>query len=96
MDCTVDVAQSINGEVLRVDVRSCQGGELTRPLENAITRAVYASSPLPEPPDPELFDRRVRIRFRPTSGRATRRRRAARALERAGAAAPPPQEPVRS
>ena len=79
VDCTVSVVQSINGDVLDVRVERCEGGELTPPLANAISRAVYASSPLPEPPDRELFDRRVRIRFAPARPGRARRRRPARA-----------------
>ncbi len=68
VDCTVQVQQSITGDVLDVRVERCRGSDLTPPVANAISRAVYASSPLPEPPDPDLFDRRLRVRFDPGAG----------------------------
>ena len=67
VDCVVGVTQSVAGEVIDVRVESCADGVALVPaLENAITRAVLASSPLPRAPDPELFDRRLRLRFRPS------------------------------
>ena len=66
VDCIVEITQSINGDVLDARVRSCEGTDpvLRNVLYNSIARAVYGASPLPETPDPQLFDRRVRIRFR--------------------------------
>lgn len=34
-------------------------------LDDAIVRAIHASSPLPLPPSPELFQRELRLKFRP-------------------------------
>lgn len=53
LKCSVRVRQARNGEVLGVTFLSCNGDEaVTRSIE----AAVFRSSPLPEPPTPNLFD----------------------------------------
>ena len=64
MDCTVSVLQSIGGEVLKVVVEKCTGGNAA--LRKSVENAVLAASPLPAAPDPKLFDRNVRFYFRPS------------------------------
>ena len=64
VNCTVSVLQSVSGEVLKVAVEECSGGNAA--LRKSVENAVRASSPLPAAPDPQLFDRRVRFFFRPS------------------------------
>ena len=59
--CMAYVTQIPGGEVVGVRFGSCGGGEAFRQsIENAIRNA----SPLPPPPQPELFDREVTLAFR--------------------------------
>jgi len=56
--CTVSVTQLPGGDIVGVNIRSCNGDEaVKRSLEAAIRR----SSPLPEPSDPDLFDRNLTL-----------------------------------
>lgn len=58
--CTAFVTQIPGGEVVGVRFGPCGGGEAFRgSIENAIKNA----SPLPPPPQPELFDREVKLDF---------------------------------
>ena len=58
--CIAFVTQIPGGEVVAVRFDTCGGGEAFRQsIENAIRNA----SPLPAPPQPELFDREVRLVF---------------------------------
>jgi colicin import membrane protein len=59
--CMAFVTQIPGGEVVGVRFGACGGGEAFRQsIENAIRNA----SPLPPPPQPELFDREVTLAFR--------------------------------
>lgn len=59
--CTVKVRQSPNGDVLDVNIVSCNGdAAVQRSVEAAIRRA----SPLPEPSNPDLFDRNLTLNLR--------------------------------
>jgi colicin import membrane protein len=59
--CMTYVTQIPGGEVVGVRFGACGGGEAFRQsIENAIRNA----SPLPPPPQPELFDREVTLAFR--------------------------------
>jgi colicin import membrane protein len=59
--CMAFVTQIPGGEVVGVRFGACGGGEAFRQsIENAIRNA----SPLPTPPQPELFDREVTLAFR--------------------------------
>jgi len=60
--CTVLVTQIPGGEVVGVRFGACDGGE---PLRQSIETAVQNASPLPPPPEPALFEREVRLVFRP-------------------------------
>ncbi len=56
--CSVRVTQLPGGEVVGVNIISCNGDEaVLRSVEAAIRRA----SPLPEPADPDLFDRNLTL-----------------------------------
>ena len=60
--CEVFVTQSILGDVIYVRLGSCANDVV---FKNSIERAVRKSSPLPPPPNPEVFDREIRFVFKP-------------------------------
>ena len=59
--CEVSVIQLPTGDVIAVSVESCTGGgeSLRRSVENAVRK----SDPLPQAPDPKLFQRQIQITF---------------------------------
>ena len=62
--CEVFVTQSLLGDVINVRLGVCSSDIVFR---NSIERAVRKSSPLPPPPNPEVFDREIRFVFKPSS-----------------------------
>ena len=60
--CEVFVTQSVLGDVINVRLDACANDIVFR---NSIERAVRKSSPLPPPPNPEVFDREIRFVFKP-------------------------------
>lgn len=60
--CEVMVHQNVLGEVTKVQMVKCTGSEA---FKNTVERAVMKASPLPAPPDPQVFDKRIQIRFSP-------------------------------
>lgn len=64
--CEVVVEQDEKGEVLSAKVRGCQASQA---WQDSLRNAVLKASPLPRPPDPELFDRRLVITFHPKAAR---------------------------
>jgi len=60
--CSIEVTQVAGGEVTKVHVTNCNGDEAVR---QSIENAVYRASPLPEPPDPALFQRNLTLIFKP-------------------------------
>jgi colicin import membrane protein len=60
--CSIDVTQIAGGEVTKVHVTNCNGDEAVR---QSIENAVFRASPLPEPPDPALFQRNLTLVFKP-------------------------------
>jgi len=62
LECDLYVAQVPGGEVTQVKVGQCNGDQAVR---DSIEAAVYRASPLPPPPDPALFDRSLKITFKP-------------------------------
>jgi colicin import membrane protein len=62
IDCMLNVTQVPGGEVTQVSISACNGDQAVR---ESIEAAVYRASPLPAPPDPALFDRTLKIRFKP-------------------------------
>ena len=62
IECMLYVTQVPGGEVTRVTIGACNGDQAVR---ESIEAAVYRASPLPPPPDPTLFDRNLRINFKP-------------------------------
>jgi colicin import membrane protein len=62
IDCMLNVTQVPGGDVTQVSIGECNGDQAVR---DSIEAAVYRASPLPPPPDPALFDRNLKIRFKP-------------------------------
>ena len=62
IECVIDVRQARGGEVIAARVGRCNGDAAVR---RSIEAAVFKASPLPEPEDPNLFQRDLRITFKP-------------------------------
>lgn len=60
--CEVIVTQASSGDVIDVRVQSCDSTDTFR---ESVKRAVMRASPLPLPPDPELFERQIHFTFKP-------------------------------
>jgi colicin import membrane protein len=60
--CDVIVTQTIRGDVIDVSLQSCTS-DLA--FQRSVERAVQKASPLPLPPDPELFERQIFFTFKP-------------------------------
>jgi len=56
LKCSVRVRQIPGGEVVGVTILSCNGDDAVR---RSVEAAIYRSSPLPEPSNPNLFDRNI-------------------------------------
>jgi colicin import membrane protein len=59
--CRVLIRQIPGGEVISVEMRSCDGDAA---LQRSVEQAIYMASPLPEPPDPRVFARDLAFTFR--------------------------------
>ena len=62
IDCMLNVTQVPGGDVTEVTIGQCNGDQAVR---ESIEAAVYRAQPLPPPPDPSMFDRNLRIEFKP-------------------------------
>jgi colicin import membrane protein len=62
IECVLNVTQVPGGDVTQVSIGECNGDQAVR---ESIEAAVYRASPLPPPPDPALFDRNLKINFKP-------------------------------
>lgn len=62
IECVIDVRLARGGDVLTAIVGRCNGDAAVR---RSIEAAVFKASPLPEPEDPNLFQRDLRITFKP-------------------------------
>jgi colicin import membrane protein len=62
LKCVLHLTQVPGGAVTNVKVGEC---DFNAALRQTIENAVYASSPLPPPPDPALFDRDLVLTFTP-------------------------------
>ena len=60
--CVVDVTQVPGGTVTDVKVGECNGDSA---VVESIKGAVFRASPLPPPPDPSLFERKLHLVFNP-------------------------------
>lgn len=63
-ECVVRVTQIPGGEVVRVQPQAgrCGGDSL---FQRSVVKAVEDASPLPAPPNPDVFDREIEFLFRP-------------------------------
>ena len=61
-EAVFDVVQLPTGEIIDVQLRTSSG---VPAYDDAVQRAILKSSPLPKPATPDLFERRLRLRFRP-------------------------------
>jgi len=59
--CEVIVTQTMSGDVIDVQLQSCSSDKA---FQRSVERAVRKASPLPLPPDPELFDRKIQFKFK--------------------------------
>ena len=59
--CEVIVTQTMSGDVIDVQLQSCTSDNA---FQRSVERAVRKASPLPLPPDPELFDRKIQFTFK--------------------------------
>ena len=62
LECVVNVRQLPGGIVTSVSIGRCNGDDAVR---RAIEAAVHKASPLPAPDNPAIFDRDLRITFKP-------------------------------
>jgi len=62
LECVVQVTQIPGGQVVAVKVVRCNGDDA---VIRSVEAAVYQASPLPDPADPSLFERRLQLIFRP-------------------------------
>lgn len=62
LNCVISVRQTAGGVVTDVNIESCNGDATIR---RSIEAAVRKASPLPAPRDPSVFDRDIRLTFRP-------------------------------
>lgn len=62
IDCTVYITQVPGGTIASARLGECNGDQATR---ESILAAVYRASPLPAPSNPDLFDRNLKVPFRP-------------------------------
>jgi len=60
--CEVSVRQNPLGEVTSVKMLNCSGSSA---FKNTVERAVSKASPLPLPPDPQVFEANLQFTFRP-------------------------------
>ncbi len=60
--CEVYVRQTALGDVISVHLKECSSDVA---FQHSIERAVWAASPLPLPPNPEVFDNEIHFVFRP-------------------------------
>jgi len=64
LSCEVFVRQTALGDVVSVNLQKCSNDVA---FKNSIERAVWAASPLPPPPNPEVFNNEIQFIFRPRS-----------------------------
>ncbi len=62
LECVIIVRQLPGGEVVSASIGTCNGDEA---VKRSIESAVHKASPLPGPQDPRVFDRDIRLTFRP-------------------------------
>ena len=60
--CNVRVTQTMRGDVIDVRLQSCVSDNA---FQRSVERAVRKASPLPMPPNPDVFDREISFTFKP-------------------------------
>ncbi len=60
--CDVIVKQTMMGDVIDVQLQSCSSDNA---FQRSVERAVRKASPLPLPPNPDVFDREIYFTFKP-------------------------------
>ncbi len=60
--CLVEVTQIPGGEIISSRVSKCSGGA---GFQHSVETAVGKTTHLPAPPDPRVFDRKIRFTFKP-------------------------------
>lgn len=60
--CGVFVTQTMTGDVIDVRLQSCTSDNA---FQRSVERAVHKASPLPMPPNPDVFDREIYFTFKP-------------------------------
>jgi len=60
--CDVIVNQTMSGDVIDVKLQSCSSDNA---FQRSVERAVRKASPLPSPPNPDVFDREIYFTFSP-------------------------------
>ncbi|MCK4706195.1 MAG: cell envelope integrity protein TolA [Gammaproteobacteria bacterium] len=60
--CDVVVTQTMMGDVIDVQLQSCTNDNA---FQRSVERAVRKASPLPLPPNPDVFDREIYFTFKP-------------------------------
>ena len=60
--CDVIIRQTMTGDVIDVQLKSCTNDNA---LQRSVERAVRKASPLPLPPNPDVFDREIQFTFKP-------------------------------
>lgn len=62
LECVINVRQIPGGEVISATIERCNGDAA---VQRSIEAAVFKASPLPEPSNAALFERNLRITFKP-------------------------------
>ena len=62
VSCDLSVNQLPTGDVISVRSGDCSGNTL---FKKSVEDAVWRASPLPLPPEIELFDRNIQLTFKP-------------------------------
>ncbi len=62
LECVINVRQLPGGVVADASIGRCNGDDA---VKRSIVAAVHRASPLPDPEDPTLFERNLRITFKP-------------------------------
>lgn len=60
--CDVFVTQTMSGDVIDVRLKACASDNA---FQRSVERAVRKASPLPLPPNPDVFDREINFTFKP-------------------------------
>ena len=63
-EAVFDIVQLPTGEIIAAELRKSSG---SRVYDEAVSRAIIKSSPLPKPDSPDQFQRALTLRFRPQS-----------------------------